>query len=116
ASIATATITIKNSTCSSNQSTFTVGDTACASVAVTTSGGGGNPDLFIEWFNPSGTLVRTTTKTSVANNSTQTDTLALNGTNAVSGTWTIQSCKNTGCGGGNLVDTKTFTVNPGAVN
>ena len=116
ASIATATVTIKKSTCSSNQTTFTAGDTVCASIAVTTSGGGGAPDLFIEWFNPSGMLVQTMQKSSAANNSTQTDTLALTGTNAVAGTWTVQSCKNAGCSGGNLVDTKTFIVNAAAAN
>ncbi|HTM23669.1 MAG TPA: kelch repeat-containing protein, partial [Vicinamibacterales bacterium] len=108
--VASAPITLKNAPCISSQSAFALNATVCASVAVTTSGGGGAPDLFIEWFNPSSTLVKTTTKLGVANGSTQTDTLTLSGTNAVTGTWTVQTCKNTGCSGGNVLDSQTFTV------
>ena len=112
ANLDTAAITIKQSTCTTNSTAFIYGDTVCASVVVTTSGGGGNPDLVILWVNPGGTTVRTTTKNNVANGSTQTDTFQVK----VLGTWTVKACKNTGCSGGNLLDTETFTVTAKALS
>lgn len=115
-SLSAAPLLIKEAGCGSNQASFSTGDTVCASTTVTVMGGGSDPNVRIQWFRPDGTLARDTLKSSVANGSTQTDTLALTGLNAATGTWTVKTCKGPAgaCSLGNTMDTKTFTV--GAAN
>src|SRR5437899_5793545 len=76
--VSAATVTIDESTCATPTSAFSQGQTVCGKVTVTaTNGGGGAGTFFIDWRNPSGTLVQSTSKTvSVA---TFTDTLATTG-------------------------------------
>jgi len=109
ASLSAAPLLIKESTCVTNTSTFTLGQTVCASTTVTVTGGGALPDVRIQWYNPSNTLVQDTLKSGVSDGSTQTDTFIPN----VTGTWTVKTCKSSGAGScsvGNTMDTKTFAV------
>ncbi len=111
ASIQGAAITIKDATCTNPKTSFVIGDTVCASVLATVTGSGNLPDYYIVWFRPDNTAAKTTHETGVGNNTTQTDTLTLTGSFAVTGTWTVKTCKNSTCtGGGNVLDTKTFNV------
>jgi hypothetical protein len=106
-----ATIVTKESACTTNTSSFSRGQTVCASVEVTAVGGGGGAgDFFIVWFPPSGPSVRTTTKTVPASiPTTFTDTFTTTGSSAL-GTWKVSVCNNTGCTGGNQVAFANFSL------
>ena len=106
--IASATIEARESTCVTAQGSFASGSTVCAHSSVTgTAGGGGAGSFFVEWTDPSSTVVRTTTFTVPA-----TVPMPFDDTFApvTVGTWTLSVCKTEGCSGGNLVASTTFAV------
>jgi len=116
--IATATITVKSAACSANQTTFTIGDTVCASSAVTVGGSGAAADYFLQWYAGTNTTsvspVQEVHETGITVDSTQTATFNTTG-QVITGTWTVVACKHTGsCNGtGNNLNTAlaTFTLN-----
>src|SRR5438477_2807308 len=84
-----ATITINDgSTCATPKSTFVSSESVCSKVTVTALGGNNNAGtFFINWRNPSNTLVQSTAKTVAL--ATFQDTFSLP-TNAPAGTWTVR--------------------------
>jgi hypothetical protein len=110
-----ATIQMRNAACTTAQTSFVTGATACAHVEATIQGGGSTA-WRIQWYAPgvvpaTGTPAQDTLYTESAG----TTTVTKNETFAVStvGTWTLVVCKtaNAGsCSGGNQVTTATFTV------
>src|SRR5712691_2136343 len=114
-SITGATIAMRESTCSTAQTSFPFNSTACAHVTATINGGG-TTDWRIQWYAPGidpavGTPTRDTGFTEVAGttNVTRDDTFVPPSL----GTWTVVVCKtqNPGkCSGGNQVQTATFSV------
>jgi putative Ig domain-containing protein len=105
-SVTAAPITIENSTCTTGQTAFAPGETVCASVLLSVSGGGqGNAKVV--WISP--TNDTTVTTVNGLNGTTQTSTFLP----TESGVWTVKTCSNGSCNtnGGNLVfDSETFTV------
>ncbi len=113
ANISSGTTTVKNAinatTCGTTATTvFNVGDFVCGSTALTVSAGGTLPDFFFQWFTPSSALDHETQFSSVT---TGTYNDILNSTGKATGLWTVKACKTSGCNGGNLLDSKTFTLN-----
>jgi hypothetical protein len=108
ASLNSATLAVRKSDCSTAPASFTSADTVCAHSQVSVSAGGTLPDYFVEWLNPSNTLVFTDTHPGVANNAVFDDSHPV----TALGTWTVKACKNTVCSGGNLMANPTFSVNP----
>ena len=86
---------------------FTNLDTVCAHTKVTAQNG--NSTLIVQWLNPSGVLTFTDTHGPpvVVNNEFDDKHIV----NAL-GSWTVKACSQANCTGGNLLDTKTFSVNP----
>ena len=104
-----ATITINDgSTCATPKSTFVSSESVCSKVTVTALGGNNNAGtFFINWRNPSNTLVQSTAKTVAL--ATFQDTFSLP-TNAPAGTWTVRVCNNDNCNANGAVTSATFTV------
>src|SRR5678815_1527575 len=115
--ITTATIATRESTCTTNTTSFTQGQTICGNAVITgVGGGGGAGSFFIVWFNPSNVAVKTTTNTVPATTPTTfNDTLTTNGTSPT-GTWSVHVCKNATCSGGNDVASASFTLAAPATN
>ena len=115
--ITTATIATRESTCTTNTTSFTQGQTICGNAVITgVGGGGGAGSFFIVWFNPSNVAVKTTTNTVPATTPTTfNDTLTTNGTSPT-GTWSVHVCKNAACSGGNDVVSASFTLAAPATN
>ena len=105
--VSSASVSIRQANCITNQTTFNLGNTVCASSTVTINGNG-TGDYRLQWYAPGfvvGTSipVRDTLFSNVSNNSTQTD--AFQPTS--SGTWTVVACKsnNAGsCSSGNITN------------
>ena len=97
-------LSIRESTCNTEQSTFNLGDTVCASTTISVNPSNQTADFRIIWVNPSNAEKWTATFTGQAHNSTHTDSR----TPDASGTWTVRTYK--GSTGAALLDTKTFTV------
>jgi hypothetical protein len=110
--LSAATITVKTSGCSTNSTNFAIGDTVCASVAATAGGSGSADTYYIQWYKPDGTQARQVSKSVTASSQTDTDSLSLTSTNAITGTWTIKTCKLSGttCAGTDTWNSKTFAV------
>ena len=104
--VSAATLTIKASDCSTNNTSFSYNDTVCANVAWTTVNPG-NTDIIIQWLNPSSTLTYSTTFSRATPGSSSNNDSRM--ANAL-GTWTVRACKNVGCSGSNLITSTTFTV------
>ena len=100
------TLSLRKSDCTTASTSFATGDTACVHSVVSVGGGGTNPDYYVLWFNPSSILTFTDTHLSVPNGQVLDDSHSV----AIAGTWTVKACKNTGCSGGNLVTSSTFSV------
>ncbi|HZJ47317.1 MAG TPA: kelch repeat-containing protein [Pyrinomonadaceae bacterium] len=115
--ITTATVGTRESTCTTNTTSFTQGQTICGNAVITgVGGGGGAGSFFIVWFNPSNVAVKTTTNTVPATTPTTfNDTLTTNGTSPT-GTWSVHVCKNATCSGGNDVASASFTLAAPATN
>ncbi|MGE5156040.1 MAG: S8 family serine peptidase, partial [Betaproteobacteria bacterium] len=111
--ITTATIATRDSTCTSSQSVFISGETTCARVVVTgVGGGGGAGSFFVKWTSPSSVSTDDTFTVPASIPTTFDDAFTPSG----AGTWTVSVCKTTGCSGGNLVTSTTFTVSPPATH
>ncbi len=114
ASVTAATLTIKESTCTTAHSAFLTAETACASTTITTSGSSNN--LRMQWYNPSGTLAQDTALSGVSNGVTLTNSYAL-AANAPAGTWTVKTCATStagACSVANTKSTQTFSVTTAA--
>jgi hypothetical protein len=109
--LADAQITIMNSAtpCVTPNTTFAAGVEVCASVLVDVTGGGANPDLKVEWVDPSNVVAFTQSFTGVADNTTHQSKY----TPTVGGSWKVRSCKSSGdCASaeGIKLDEETFSV------
>ena len=106
ANVSNATLSVRQSDCTTVAASFISGETACVHSVVSVQGGGTLPDYLVQWVNPSGVLTFTDTHNSVADNQAFDDSHLV----AAAGTWTVKACKSAGCSGGNLVSSATFTV------
>ena len=117
ASVSSATITIKDSTCTNNKTNFNYGETVCASSSVIVTGGG-SVSFRIQWYPPSST--NPTLDTLYARDGPgggSSTTYYIDETNnpATAGTWTVKVCKTKdagACPSGNTAASATFTVTP----
>jgi MBG domain (YGX type)/Galactose oxidase, central domain/Kelch motif len=109
--ITSGTIATRDASCTTNNSTFHQGQNVCASISVTgVSGSGGAGSFLILWSNPSNQTVQTTTVTVPTSVPAPFSDSLTTSVGSPTGTWTVKLCKNTGCGGGNLVASTTFTL------
>ncbi|HEY3550828.1 MAG TPA: PxKF domain-containing protein [Gaiellaceae bacterium] len=113
--VQSASLAIRESTCTTGQSTFASGSTVCAHASVTVNGGG-STSYRVQWYAPgsnptTATPIRDTLFTESASGTfTHDDKLSNVST---PGTWTVLLCKtgNAGpCSPGNQVSPTTFTV------
>ncbi len=97
-------------TCGSSSTSFVGGATVCAhsTIDTTTSGTG---DIWVLWFNPSGTQVLSTSHNGLPGASFN-DFLAVN----VVGAWTVKVCTNSACPSNQALTSKTFTITPANIN
>ena len=111
--VASATIAIRESTCTTAQTNFVGTSTVCAHVVATIQGGGSTA-WAIHWYAPgvspaSGPPAHAVAFSDPTDSSTQDDSFTV----STNGTWTVVVCKTgnlTACSSGNTVRTATFTV------
>jgi hypothetical protein len=112
--VQTAPVATREATCTTAQTSFTLGATVCANAGPVTTSGAGNNDFRIQWIgpSPSTTILQTAAFTGVSNNSTHTDTFEPTDV----GTYTVRTCAGASnpCTGGNLLSSATFTVTAAA--
>jgi MBG domain-containing protein len=106
-----ATLQVREGTCSTAQTNFTLNSTVCAASTITVTGSGQGTAHFV-WFPPAPNASFTNTNNGL-NGATVTQTTVA----GFSGVWTIKVCTNGGCSGsGNPLAQASFTVAPAKVN
>ena len=105
--VSAATVDTRISSCASVTTSFVYGNTVCARVIITgTGGGGGAGDFFVQWRPPTGAVTNVTRTVPSSTPTTFDETFIPTTT----GNWTVAVCRNTGCSGGNQVAFANFTV------
>ena len=117
ASVSSATITIKDSTCTNNKTSFNYGETVCASSSVVVTGGG-TVSFRIQWYPPSSTSPTSDTlytRDGPGGGSSTTYNIDEKNNPTTVGTWTVKVCKTNNAGAcsiGNTAASATFTITP----
>jgi len=110
ANISAATVTTKDSTCTTSTSSFSRGQTVCANVDITGVTGPLPGDFYIVWFNPSNVAVQATLKAVPSTVPTSfTDTFGTT-SSTPTGLWRVGACRTAACTGGNQIASANFTI------